>query len=256
MFEKCFNRPYDSVEFPYFVPREELDYNREYAQRMIQEKWVDYRWREDVDRGGWRRNQEAAQRIAAHGGRILEICAGPGGGFVPATLMTDYDAHIMISDLCPAVVREWQRLFREMDNPPPNVEFAALNVCDLPFADNSLDVVSGNGAIINIEGDRDKALREIYRVLKPGGLFVFDFLYVTEDYYKTMPVHAREIIKKRYPGIFWDTLDIFDSLGFSQTQTVAQGEWSNKGDESTLADLCRSLGVEIVFSGFLRYCVK
>ena len=51
-------------------------------------------------------------------------------------------------------------------------------------------------------------------------------------------------------------LDIFDSLGFSQTETVAQGEWSNKGDESTLADLCRSLGVEIVFSGFLRYCVK
>ena len=92
--------------------------------------------------------------------------------------------------------------------------------------------------------------------MKPGGLFVFDFLYVTEDYYKTMPAHAREIIKKRYPGIFWDMLDIFDSLGFSQTETVAQGEWSNKGDESTLADLCRSLGVEIVFSGFLRYCVK
>lgn len=82
----------------------------------------------------------------------------------------------MISDLCPTVVKEWYKLFHSMDNPPPHAEYTALDVCDIPFYDNCLDVISENAAIINIEGDRDKALREIYRVLKPGGLFVFDYI--------------------------------------------------------------------------------
>ena len=60
------------------------------------------------------------------------------------------------------------------------MEYAALDVCDMPFYNNCLDVISGSAAIINIEGDRDKALKEIYRVLKPGGSFVFDYIFVTE----------------------------------------------------------------------------
>ena len=256
MFEKYFNQPYQMLEFPYFVAQDELEYNQEYAKRMVDEKWIFYRWREDVERGGWLRHADAAERIATHGGLILEICAGPGGGFAPAVLMKNYHANIMMSDLCPTVVKEWYRHFQKMDNPPPNMEYAALNVCELPFVDNCLDVVSGSAAIINIEGDRDKALKEIYRVLKPGGLFAFDYIFVSEESYRQMPVPAREIIKERYPTAFWDALDIFDNLGFSTVETVEKGRWSNKDDESTLADLCRSLHTELTFSCFMRYCIK
>lgn len=35
MFEKYFNRGYEMIEFPYFVSKEELEYNLEYAQRMV-----------------------------------------------------------------------------------------------------------------------------------------------------------------------------------------------------------------------------
>lgn len=41
----------------------------------------------------------------------------------------------------------------------------------LPFADASFDVVAGVGPIL-LWGDREKALREIHRVLKPGGAAV------------------------------------------------------------------------------------
>lgn len=256
MFGKCFNRKCEMIEFPYFVPEEELAYNQDYAERMVDEKWIYYRWREDVERNGWKRNEEQAERIALHGGLILEICAGPGGGFAPAVLMKNHNANIMISDLCPTVVREWKKLFQSMDNPPPNIEYAAFNVCDIPFHDNSLDVISGSAAIINIEGDRNQALREIYRVLKPGGLFAFDYIYVTEEYYKSMPKEAAEAIKKRFPTAFWDTIDIYDTLGFSKTETYFKGEWSNKNDESSLAELCRSYDLSLSFSGFMRYCIK
>ena len=71
MFEKHFNRSYETHDFPYFVPEKELDYNVDYAKRIVDEKWVYYRWREDVERGGWKRNEETAEKITAHGGLNL-----------------------------------------------------------------------------------------------------------------------------------------------------------------------------------------
>ena len=71
-----------------------------------------------------------------------------------------------------------------------------------------------------------------------------------------MPDKARKIIKAKYPTVFWDTLDIFDQLGYSNIETVEKSKWSNKNDESTLADLCRELGTELLFSSFIKYCTK
>jgi ubiquinone/menaquinone biosynthesis C-methylase UbiE len=256
MFEKYFNRKYEIVEFPYFVPKEEKTENIDWAKGLVEGQWVHYRWREDIERDGWKRNAGAAEKIISHGGLILEICAGPGAGFAPAVLMKNYNANIMISDLSPTVVKEWYNLFIKMDNPPPNIEYAVFDVCDIPFANDSIDVVSGSAAIINIEGNRDLALKEIYRVLKPGGLFAFDYIFVTEEYYSQMPVDARKIIKEKFPTAFWDSLRIFDELGYSEVETIFTGQWSNKDDESTLADLCRSLSTELIFSGFIKYCKK
>jgi len=262
LFEKHFNRTYTMHEFPYFVPFEELEYNLEYAKSMVDEAWIYHRWRSDIEHGSLKSSghlKEEATRIAQHGGLILEICAGPGGGFMPAVLLQDYQAHIMISDLCPTVVREWQKLFMNMKNPPPNMAYAAFDVCDMPFEDNALDVISGSGAIVNIEGgagSRDKALKEIHRVLKPGGLLVFDFSYVSEAHYDALPEAARHALKSRYPQLFWDALDIFDELGYAETETLMFSEYNNENDESTLADYCRSMGVSLTFNNFTNFCIK
>ncbi|MDR2568680.1 MAG: class I SAM-dependent methyltransferase [Oscillospiraceae bacterium] len=262
MFEKHFNRKYEMGEFPYFVPKDELEYNLDYAKSIIENKSVARHWKELIELGGIAKTGEnitEARKIISHGGLILEICAGPAGGYMPAVLLFDYNANIMINDLCPTVVREWQNLFKGMNNPPPYVEYATFSVCDIPFKNNCIDVVSGYDALINIEGnfeDFNKALMEIHRVLKPGGLFVFNHIYVSKKYYEQMPLPARDVIKVKYPFAFWDSLNIFDELGYSNIEEIPGETISNEDDDGDIAILCRSLNTYLEYSQFVRYCVK
>ena len=46
------------------------------------------------------------------------------------------------------------------------------DICNLPFEDNSYDVVFCNHVLEHIDDDA-KAMKELYRVMKPGGLGVF-----------------------------------------------------------------------------------
>ena len=54
------------------------------------------------------------------------------------------------------------------------VEFRHGNILNTPFKDNTFDVVNASSVLHEIHGheNQQKTMREIYRVLKPGGKFV------------------------------------------------------------------------------------
>lgn len=253
----------------YFVPP--MDTEPEWAaweKEMREESWIEKNWRDARgEQGGWedfensstiREKQETlriGQKIAERSGVILEIGAGPGGGYMPYILQADPTAQIIVSDLSHMVVQEWKQfLDREVDS--PHLCFAALDFCNIPFGDCSVDVVCDHGAVINCIGDRSKALKEIHRVLKPGGLYVSLNGFVTKQTLAALPECAQQALQQKYPQIFDDLYEETVLAGFRKIDSIIQGTWTTEEDESGVADFARALGITVEFTEYVRFCEK
>lgn len=110
------------------------------------------------------------------------------------------------------------------------------DICKLPFASNSYDIIFCNHVLEHIPDDT-KAMSELYRVLKPGGMAILqipqDLSRATtfEDDSITDPI-ARAKIFGQYDHVRVYGRDYFDQLravGFTvdevdYTQTLSQEE--------------------------------
>jgi len=103
------------------------------------------------------------------GEAILDIGCGAGVDSIIAAKLAGPSGAVTGIDLVPEMLsraRENARLAGVDD-----VTFQESSAEQLPFPDNSFDAVISNG-VLNLVVDKGKALREIYRVLKPDGRFM------------------------------------------------------------------------------------
>ena len=103
--------------------------------------------------------------------QVLEI--GCGNGNVSVWLAQQKDCEIVGIDISGMHIRNAQA--KAQQHPSLKLSFNKASGTDLPFPDSSFTHVWSQGTLCHI-CERDTALREIYRVLEPEGIFIFDDL--------------------------------------------------------------------------------
>lgn len=116
----------------------------------------------------WRR-ELVKQADPKRGERLLDLCTGTGDvifefmKFCPNLQISGLD----LSEEMLQVAHEKLRVFQDL-SPAGGVRLVQGNALELPFGDNSFDIVTIAFGLRNLP-DRARGLKEIYRVLAPSG---------------------------------------------------------------------------------------
>ena len=93
-------------------------------------------------------------------------------------------------------------------------------------------------------------------MLKPGGMLVTSTGFVNKDTLARLPADIQNELLKKRPDVFEDLYEDTVLAGFSKIDSIIGGCWYTDDDDSTIADLARSLGVNLKFTSYIRYCTK
>jgi len=104
-----------------------------------------------------------------NGDAVLDIGCGAGVDSLVAAAMVGPEGRVVGVDLTPEMLERARANLRMTSH--ENVSFREASAEDLPFQDMSFDAVISNG-VFNLIPDKGRALKEIFRVLKPRGRFM------------------------------------------------------------------------------------
>lgn len=108
------------------------------------------------------------------GQKVLDLAGGTGDFTAKFSRLVGETGQVILADINDSMLQVGREKLRNL-GVVGNVEYVQANAEMLPFADNTFDCIVISFGLRNVT-DKDKALRSMYRVLKPGGrLLVLEF---------------------------------------------------------------------------------
>lgn len=136
--------------------------------------------------------------------RILDIAAGTGTSSM--ALLAD-GVSVVAADFSNGMLDEGRKRY-------PKLEFVFADAMKLPFKDQEFDVVTMSFGLRNVE-NHNVALKEFFRVLKPGGrLVICEFSHVGGVFGPLYRLYLKHILPK-LSALFSKSPDAYDYLAES-----------------------------------------
>ena len=126
---------------------------------------------------------ETFREIAAEGKPFMDISSGSSWGLIPFIARMNPQIPCMATDINPYLIRIL-RSFINRDLQEYQIALASFDNRDMPIKNNSLDCVTSTfgltaigydhaaATFFDLAVDKEKGIREVYRILKAGGRYV------------------------------------------------------------------------------------
>ena len=170
------------------------------------------------------------------GNKVLDLAGGTGDLTAKFSQLVGREGQVVLADINSSMLNVGRDKLRDKGL-VQNIEYVQANAEYLPFEENSFDIVTIAFGLRNVT-DKDKALRSIYSVLKPGGrLLVLEF---------SKPEH--QLLSKAYDFYSFNILPkmgelvakdgesyqyLAESIRMHPDQSTLKGMMENAGFEQT-----------------------
>jgi ubiquinone/menaquinone biosynthesis C-methylase UbiE len=161
--------------------------------------------------------------IDFHGKELIDV--GSGTGIVALMALELGAAKVVCGDISEYMLERGRKKVKAMGYDSSRIEFCQLDAESLPFNDNSFDIVL-SGMALGILPDQKKAVKEMFRVLRPGGIVSLG-AHGPEHYWEAIDTNLRAINKKYVLGYrleFWPRTEkqihlLMEDCGFKDIRT-------------------------------------
>ncbi|HEQ1860018.1 TPA: bifunctional demethylmenaquinone methyltransferase/2-methoxy-6-polyprenyl-1,4-benzoquinol methylase UbiE [Providencia alcalifaciens] len=194
-----------------------------------------------IEASGVRRNQ-----------RVLDLAGGTGDLTAKFSRLVGEKGEVVLADINDSMLKMGREKLRDLGI-VGNVNYVQANAEELPFPDNYFDCITISFGLRNVT-DKDKALRSMFRVLKPGGrLLVLEFSKpIIEPLNKAYDAYSFHILPRIGQVIVNDPESyryLAESIRMHPNQETLKGMMENAGFEQVSYDNMTG-GIVALHKGF------
>jgi SAM-dependent methyltransferase len=185
-----------------------------------------------------------AAEVIRPGDTVLDIGSGSGTDALIAALQSAPGGRVIGLDLTEAMRRKLEANARALGQ--SGVEVLAGNAERIPLPDQSVDVVTSNG-VINLVPDKAAAVREIARVLRPGGRIQIADIVVgvpPSDACRSQPQLWAECIVGATTEP--ECLAAFTAAGLADIEVLGRGDYFARSESAETRKVARGFEAQAI----------